>query len=194
METNKILSFEEFATRGNDTATSTADTSTADATSTGDTATADAEATVDTDVETDAETTTDTETETTDTETEETEDDVEESEDVENVKTVAEMVEDLKNGLINEATAWANDEYSEHTTTSYLKENASLVAATTCNALEELNADKDGYTKESYEATLNEIKEAYAKKIDECMEAFGSTEEVEKTENTEDAVIATPAK
>jgi uncharacterized membrane-anchored protein YjiN (DUF445 family) len=184
METNKILSFEEFATRGTDTATAEP---TVDTTSTTD-------ATADT---SDAEVNTDAETEETIDGTEEVEDseeDVEESEDVENVKTVAEMVEDLKNGLISEATTWEADDYSEHTTTSYLKENAALVAATTCNALEELNADNDSYTKEAYEAALNEIKEAYTKKVDECMEAFGSNEEIENIENTEDAVIASPAK
>tara|TARA_A100001037_G_scaffold290408_1_gene303229 strand:+ start:14822 stop:15412 length:591 start_codon:yes stop_codon:yes gene_type:complete len=196
METNKILSFEEFSSRGTDTATATVDTDTVDTTGTDTVDTTNTETTTDTDtVDTDAETTTDTET--TDTEeTEETEDDVEESNDAE-AKNVTDLLTELKDCMITEAKAWEADEYDEHTIESYLKENTSLYASIITNTLEEIKNADESYTKESYESTCNELKAAYAKRCDEAYEAYGAHNDVNaenEVESQEDAVVANPAK
>ena len=189
--TGNILSFEEFSAK--------TDTATAEPTT--DTKVIDTEAdTETTDVE-DTEETTDSE-ETTDTEETEEEETTEESEEViseEEPKTVAEMMNELKEALKNEAKAYESDDYDEHTAESYMKENAALAAAVATKALEEMKESEEEYTKEAYEAACNTMKEAYAKKIDEACEAYGSElasdaerdEEEVKLKGT-DAIIAEP--
>ena len=173
MNTNQILSFEEFSTRGTDTATAEAPTT--------DTATVDTDTTA-TDIETttdnDAEETTDSE-ETTD--TEETEEEAtEESEEVDaeaevEAPTVAEMYKNIKEACKNEAMKYEADDYAEHTKDTYMTEMATLAAETACGAIEEMY-EKENCTKEQYEAACNSIKEAYAKKCNEACEAYGTSE------------------
>lgn len=208
MNTNQILSFEEFSTRGTDVATTeapTVDTAVVDTTP-------DAETTTDADTTTDAETT-DTEETTTDTETtdseEETEKEVEavesnevnEEEEAETeevpVATVAEMYEKACTLLKNEADAYENDDYEEHTKGTYMTETANLVAEGHCNAVKEMyGAD---LTQEQYESACNSIREAYAKKCNEMIEAYGTTEserpesENEPVQGPENSIITKEA-
>lgn len=175
MNTNQILSFEEFSTRGTDTATAEAPTT--------DTATVDTDTTA-TDTETttdnDAEETTDSDSEET-TDTEETEEEAtEESEEVDaeaevEAPTVAEMYKNIKEACKKEAMAYEADDYTEHTKDTYMTEMATLAAETACNVIQEMY-EKENCTKEQYEAACNSIKEAYAKKCNEACEAYGTSE------------------
>jgi len=167
MNTNQILSFEEFSTRGTDTATAEAPTT--------DTATVDTDTTA-TDTET-----TDTDSEET-TDTEETEEETEATEESEEVDaesaepmTVAEMYKNIKEACKNEAMAYEADDYAEHTKDTYMAEMATLAAETACNVIQEMY-EKEDCTKEQYEAACNSIKEAYAKKCNEACEAYGTSE------------------
>jgi len=181
METNKILSFEEFSTRGTDTAT--VDAPTVD-TATVDTA-PDAETTTDTET-TDSE---ETEEETTD--AEETKEEsvhthshsaaesvqVNEEEEEVHTTTVAEMYEKACTLLQDEAKAYENDDYEEHTKGTYMTETANLVAEGHCNAVKEMYTTSEGTcSTEQFEAACNEIKEAYVKKCNEMIEAYGTSE------------------
>jgi hypothetical protein len=183
METNKILSFEEFATRGTDTATAeapTTDTAIADVkTDTTDAAdTETQEPVVDTEEETtDTEETTDAE----ETEEETTEEAEEMTNDSEETMTVAEMYKKAHEMMQNEAAAYEADDYEEHTKESYMKDTATLAAEAHCNAIEEMY-EKEDMTKEAYEAACNSIKEAYEKKCNEACETYGTTEN-ERPEN-----------
>lgn len=86
-------------------------------------------------------------------------------------KAVAEMLKECYEAAKNEAKAWEADMHDEHTIESYLKENAALVAALAANALKEMKSDIE---LEAFEATCNELKESYAKKIDEMKEAWSA--------------------
>ena len=180
METNKILSFEEFG------AQSKTDTAVAEPT----TDTTDVKDTETTDVEdtTDAE-----ETE----ETEETTEESEELEETEESKTVAEMMEAMKEAMKSEAKKYEADEYEEHTADKYLQENAALAAAVATKALEEMNETDESYNKETFEATCQLLKDAYAKKIDEACEAYGAegiTDHKEVEAPEKEAIVAEPVK
>tara|TARA_Y100000361_G_scaffold131864_1_gene128847 strand:- start:2685 stop:3269 length:585 start_codon:yes stop_codon:yes gene_type:complete len=194
METNKILSFEEFSAT---TTTATTDTATTtDATV--DTDTVDTDTTTDTET-TDTETTDTEDTTNTEEETEETEEEVtEEGEEItEEPKTVAEMMTELKDAMVKEAKVWEEDAHDNHTAESYLKENAALAATMAATALEEMNKEDESYTKESYEASCEVLKEAYCKKIDSCKEAYESEGTVDNSEVSDDekeAIIAEPVK
>lgn len=187
METNKILSFEEFG------AQSKTDTAVAEPT----TDTTDVKDTETTDVE-DTEETTDAETETE--ETEEEEETTEESEDLEEAeetKTVAEMMEAMKEAMKSEAKAYEADDYDEHTSDKYLQENAALAASCATKALEEMNEGDESYNKEAFEATCQLLKDSYAKKIDEACEAYGAegtTDHKEVKPEEKEAIIAEPVK
>jgi arginine utilization protein RocB len=105
--------------------------------------------------------------------TEETEE-VEESE--EETETVSEMLKKCYEAACNEACAYENDDYPEHTLEEYLKENASLCASLGADTLEKAHAEvREGeMTKEIFEAACNEMKEAFIKKIDEVKEAWAA--------------------
>jgi len=172
MNTNQILSFEEFSTRGTDTATVEApktDTATVDT----DTTATDTETTADNDAEetTDSEETTDTE----ETEEEATEESEEVDAEPAEPMTVAEMYKNIKEACKNEAMAYDADDYAEHTKDTYMTEMATLGAETACNVIQEMY-EKENCTKEQYEAACNSIKEAYAKKCNEACEAYGTSE------------------
>lgn len=179
MNTNQILSFEEFSTRGTDVATTEAPTVDAATTDT----TPGEETTTDTETADSEETTTGTETTDSEEETEkETEavesNEVNEEEEAETeevpVATVAEMYEKACTLLKNEADAYENDDYEEHTKGTYMTETANLVAEGHCNAVKEMyGAD---LTQEQYESHCNSMREAYAKKCNEMIEAYGATE------------------
>jgi hypothetical protein len=61
----------------------------------------------------------------------------------------------------------------------YMKENAALVAALAAGAMEEGYGEvkETEMTQEMYEAMCNELKEAYAKKIDELKETYSAGKE-----------------
>lgn len=93
-----------------------------------------------------------------------------------NSKSVAEMLKEVYEAAHNEAKSYEGDDYQEHTVESYMKEMAALNAGmmaemyeASCNEVKE-----EEMTVEVYEAACNSMKEAYAKKMDEMMEAYSS--------------------
>ena len=58
----------------------------------------------------------------------------------------------------------------------YMKENAALVATLATKAMEEAYGEvkETELTQDMFEAHCNEMKDAYAKKIDEVKEAYGA--------------------
>jgi hypothetical protein len=100
----------------------------------------------------------------------------EKAEDDQKVKSVAEMLESCYNDAVKEACDYDKDEYPDHTLESYLKENASLIAAMSAKTLEQAHAElnDEALEKEMYEACLNDMKESYCKKIEELKEAWSS--------------------
>ena len=93
--------------------------------------------------------------------------------------TVEEMLAEGYNKVKEAACAYEKDEYQDHTLEMYMKENAALVATLAATAMEEGFGEvrDDEMTKEIYEAHCNEMKEAYAKKIDELKEMYGAGKE-----------------
>ena len=86
------------------------------------------------------------------------------------------MLKKCYEAACNEACAYENDDYPEHTLEEYLKENASLCASLGADTLEKAHAEvREGeMTKEIFEAACNEMKEAFIKKIDEVKEAWAA--------------------
>ena len=83
-------------------------------------------------------------------------------------------------GKVKEAAvAYEKDEYQDHTVEMYMKENAALVATLATKAMEEaiMELEEGEMTVEMYEAHCNEMKEAYAKKIEELKEVYGAGKE-----------------
>ena len=105
-------------------------------------------------------------------ETEEVEEAEEETEEVE--KIVSEMMTEAYESVVKEACQYHGDDYPDHTLESYLKENAALVATLTAQSAEDAHVSlhDGGFTKEAYEACLNDIKESYNKKIEELKEMY----------------------
>ena len=103
-------------------------------------------------------------------EVEETEEEVEETEETEEEvsKEVSEMLKEVYESCKNEAQVWADDAHDEHTVESYMKENAALVAGLAAQALKEMKGELET---EAYEAALNQMSEAFSKKINECKES-----------------------
>ena len=106
----------------------------------------------------------------------EDEDDEDDEDDDETPRSVAEMLKEVYEAAHNEAKSYEGDDYQEHTVESYMKEMAALNAGmmaemyeASCNEVKE-----EEMTVEMYEATCNSMKEAYAKKMDEMMEAYSS--------------------
>ena len=83
------------------------------------------------------------------------------------VKPVSEMLKECYEAIIAEAKVWEEDAHDEHTVETYMAENASLVAGLAANTLKEMKADMET---EAYEACLNKMSEAFAKKINEIKE------------------------
>lgn len=82
-------------------------------------------------------------------------------------KPVSEMLKECYEAIIAEAKVWEEDAHDEHTVETYMAENASLVAGLAANTLKEMKADMET---EAYEACLNKMSEAFAKKINEIKE------------------------
>ena len=93
--------------------------------------------------------------------------------------TVEEMLVEGYAKVKEAACAYENDEYQDHTLEMYMKENAALVATLAAKAMEESYGEvkETELTQEMYEAHCNEMKEAYAKKIDELKETYGAGKE-----------------
>lgn len=83
------------------------------------------------------------------------------------VKPVSEMLKECYEAIVAEAKVWEEDAHDEHTVETYMAENASLVAGLAANTLKEMKADMET---EAYEACLNKMSEAFAKKINEIKE------------------------
>lgn len=101
-------------------------------------------------------------------ETEEESIEEETEEETEEVKKVSEMLKEVYEACKNEAKTWAEDAHDEHTVESYMKENAALVAGLAASSLKEMQGDLET---EAYESALNQISEAFTKKINECKES-----------------------
>lgn len=93
--------------------------------------------------------------------------------------TVEEMLVEGYSKVKEAACAYENDEYQDHTLEMYMKENAALIATLAAGAMEEAYGEvkETELTQEMYEAHCNEMKEAYAKKIDELKETHGAGKE-----------------
>jgi hypothetical protein len=91
----------------------------------------------------------------------------------EETKPVADMLKACYEAVIAEAKAWEEDAHDEHTIETYMAENASLVAGMAANCVKEM---KENMESEAYEACLNKMNEAYAKKINESKEATVATD------------------
>lgn len=94
---------------------------------------------------------------------EETEEEAEEE-----ATPVSEMLENCYAHVKEEAGVWESDAHDEHTVETYMVENAALVASLAANALKEM---KNESSNEAYEATLNQMVEAYTKKCNEMKES-----------------------
>ena len=93
--------------------------------------------------------------------------------------TVEQMLSEGYSKVREAACAYEKDEYQDHTLEMYMKENAALVATLAAKAMEEGYGEvkETELTQEMYEAHCNEMKEAYAKKIDELKEMYGAGKE-----------------
>lgn len=93
--------------------------------------------------------------------------------------TVETMLTEGYAKVVEAACAYENDEYQDHTLEMYMKENAALIATLAAGAMEEAYGEvkETELTQEMYEAHCNEMKEAYAKKIDELKETYGAGKE-----------------
>ena len=93
--------------------------------------------------------------------------------------TVEEMLIEGYAKVKEAACAYEKDEYQDHTLEMYMKENAALVATLAAKAMEEGYGEvkETELTQEMYEAHCNEMKEAYAKKMDELKEMYGASKE-----------------
>lgn len=112
-------------------------------------------------------------------EVESTEEVTEEEEDVADLevnKTVSEMLKECYEKVVTEACTYESDDYPEHTVESYLKENAALCAGLAAEALELSHEQvrETELTQEMYEAACDSIKEAFAKRMDECKESWAA--------------------
>jgi hypothetical protein len=79
---------------------------------------------------------------------------------------VADKLNECYKEIVGEAKEWAKDVHDEHTEESYMKENAALVATLAANALKESKE----HTPEQFEASINAMKEAFSKKLNEVLE------------------------
>jgi len=99
-------------------------------------------------------------------ESEESENKEESSE--EEMVPVSEMLENCYANVKEEASVWESDAHDDHTIETYMIENAALVATLAANTLKEM---KNESSNEAYEACLNQMVEAYTKKMSEMKES-----------------------
>jgi len=88
---------------------------------------------------------------------------------------VADKLNECYEKIVYEAKEWANDVHDDNTEESYMKENAALVAALAAKALKETKE----HTPEQYEASINVMKDAFSKKLNEVLEMEKEGEESE---------------
>ena len=86
---------------------------------------------------------------------------------------VADKLNECYKEIVGEAKEWAKDVHDEHTEESYMKENAALVATLAAKALKESKE----HTPEQFEASINVMKEAFSKKLNEVLEMENKGEE-----------------
>lgn len=88
---------------------------------------------------------------------------------------VADKLNECYKEIVEEAKEWAKDVHDEHTEESYMKENAALVATLAADALKQSKE----HTPEQFEASINAMKDAFSKKLNEVleMESNGKVEE-----------------
>ena len=105
------------------------------------------------------------------------EDDEDDDEDDDEEILVSELLESCYSKVKEEAKLWESDAHDGHTIETYMVENAALVASLSANTLREMKKESSS---EAYEACLNQMTEAYTKKINEMKESSN-------TPNSEDA-------
>jgi len=81
---------------------------------------------------------------------------------------VSEMLENCYANVQEEAGVWESDAHDDHTIETYMVENAALVATLAANTLKEM---KNESANEAYEAAINQMVEAYTKKMSEMKES-----------------------
>ena len=93
--------------------------------------------------------------------------------------TVEEMLHESYAKVKEAAMAYEKDAYQDHTLEMYMKENAALIATLAAQAMEEGYGEvkETELTQEMYESNCNEMKEAFAKKMDELKEMYGAGKE-----------------
>ena len=81
----------------------------------------------------------------------------------------SELMKEMYEKACEEAKAYENDDYDEHTVESYMKENAALIAALAADKLKEAyeSVHDEEMTQEQFESACESMKESYAKKMDE---------------------------
>ena len=111
-------------------------------------------------------------------EDEDADDDEDEDEDEEDEKkeTVSESIKKCYEMAVDEACTYEGDDYPEHTVETYMKEMASLNASMAAETFEKAcsKVREGDLTIEMYEAACNEMKDTFAKRIDELKEAWSA--------------------
>jgi hypothetical protein len=108
---------------------------------------------------------------------EESEGEAEEESEDKPAAAVSTLITECYESAIKEACDYDADDYPDHTLESYLKENAALIATLAASTLEQAHAEIKGeeeLTIESYDATLNSMKDSYNKKIDELKDVWSA--------------------
>jgi uncharacterized protein CbrC (UPF0167 family) len=84
---------------------------------------------------------------------------------------IAGMLKEVYESACAEAIAYEGDDNEEHTIEEYLKEMAALNASMMAEMYEKAYAEakEEDMTKEVFESMCNEMKESYAKKLEESM-------------------------
>jgi hypothetical protein len=90
----------------------------------------------------------------------------------EEIKKVSEMLKECYESAKYEAKLYAEDAHEEHTVETYMMENAALVASLSAESLKEMKEDLET---EAYESALNQMTEAFTKKINQCKESYASS-------------------
>ena len=89
-------------------------------------------------------------------------------------KLVSEMIKEVYEKAVAEASAYEGDDYAEHTVEMYVREMASMNAGMLAETFERAcgDAKESELTLEMYEASCNEMKESFSKRMDEMKEAW----------------------
>ena len=106
----------------------------------------------------------------------EDDEDEDDDEDDEKKETVSESIKKCYEMAVDEACNYEGDDYPEHTVETYMKEMASLNASMAAETFEKAcsKVREGDLTIEMYEAACNEMKDTFAKRIDELKEAWAA--------------------